>query len=443
MFEEYCRVSPQAIQIEHSVLGQLLVEKSAIQKVKHLLDPVIFCKNENKTICEIMLIMLEKSIPINTLTLVQELRDSGKIEEVGGVKYITSLTRRILSASEIEVYVEKLIEKHIQRQLIENNVIQQKLVWEDDCNVIDVMQQQNKQNEQLLQKIAGLTKINKSIKDLAFASMNTYYKLKEGKNEHKYKINIAKFDENVLFEKGDLIILAGRPGMGKTAFALQMARGFEASGNKTLFISLEMTAQKLISRILIAEANIDNKRFRYGNLNCEEEERLKLALDNVIKLNINIDDEPSQSVAKIESKILINNPDVVIIDYLGLIPLPNKSTRNEELGLVSSGLKSIAKKINIPIVALHQLSRGTERQSNKRPMLSDLRESGHLEQDADIVLLLYRDDYYDFRAENLNIEIIVAKYREGSRGSIELSKDYQLSNFSSVQKEFINYKPNF
>jgi len=249
------------------------------------------------------------------------------------------------------------------------------------------------------------------------------------------------------FERGDLIILAARPGMGKTAFALFYARKMCKMGKRVLIISLEMTAKKLIGRMVCGEAEISSFKFRQGQLSEQETQAMNNGLNIVYDWDLVINDIAPMSLSEISGLAMVEAQkgiDMVIIDYMGLIQLPNKGNLNNELGVVSQGLKLLAKRLNVPVVALHQLSRKVEERGDKRPLLSDLRDSGNIEQDADIVMFLYREAYYNKNIEPGEIEILISKYREGEANKfLKLVHDKEIKNFYTSEYDMKLNTPNF
>lgn len=428
---------PNAIEIEKSLLGQLIIDSNCFINIIDIIKEEMFFNDNNKIIFSSLLKMHEEKRSIDTLTIIDYLRKISKIEEAGGVSYVCNLSKNIFSGQNIREYALILLEKYLQRKLINFNYIQSKRINTDyEFNLIDEIDIINEELKGINNIITGISNKKLSITELLLLSLEKYYIKKTNKIKNEYEINIKDIDRNLMIERGDLVLIGARPAIGKTSFALQIAREYSKNNKKGLFFSLEMTKDKLINRILIAETGIDNTRFRYGSLYNEEEEKLNKKVREIESWNLIIEDKPALSLLQIEAMATIEQPDYIIIDYLGLVKLAEKDTRNNELGGVSRGLKSLAKKLNIPIIALHQLSRAVESRGNKRPMLSDLRDSGELEQDADIILFIYRDAYYTKNYDNKEVEIDIAKYREGASGFVRLEHDYQISNFKSTNNIF-------
>jgi len=422
------KIPPRAIELEKSVIGQILINSDSFVNVSDILTSEMFYKKENQTFYEALQLMFNNKEQIDTLTFVNHLRNTGKIEEVGGVMAVMQLTNNILSSTNIRSHAKIILEKYLQRKLIAFNYLQVERL-NNEFKLVSEIELISKEITNISQKYVGINTKSLSFMDLLLLNIESYYTKKNTEVKNEYEFGISELNKNLMIERGDLILLAGRPAMGKTAFALQLIRDFSRTGKKGLVISLEMTKEKLISRIVIAEAKIDNKRYRMGQLQSYEETRLNEVTRKIDNWNLSITDKSSLTISEIETLVIMENPEYVVLDYLGLVYLEGKDTRNNELGAVAKRLKAVAKRVNIPIIALHQLSRDVEKRGDKRPILSDLRDSGELEQDADVIIFLYRDAYYTKISNNMEIEIDIAKYREGASGFIKIEHDYQVSNF--------------
>lgn len=308
-----------------------------------------------------------------------------------------------------------------------------------DTDPFDEMSMQDDEAMRIKELLYSARRSEK-FKDMLIAARADFYKrqakIKAGDNVLEFPVGISEFDKKIMMERGDLVVLAARPGMGKTAFALYILRSLSKQGKRVLFFSLEMTTKKLIGRIVCGEAGIDSERYRKGMLYEEELKLMNSATDSIYDWSVEVYDAAPMTVEDIYGAVMVEaqkGVDFIIIDYLGLIKLPNRDSRNNELGDITSGLKRLAKKANVPVVALHQLNRKCEERGDKRPLLSDLRDSGNIEQDADIVMFLYRDDYYKGKNQDKDniVEVLVAKYREGEApAKIKLSYSYNLTNFN-------------
>ena len=417
---------------EQSILGCLLIDESAYPRIKAKIKAEYFEESKHRIIFRTISKLNEKGVPVDTLTLVQELRKTNDVESAGGVAYISGLLRNTVSARNVEAYAQDLAENYVQRKLVVyNNEVNLRL--KEPFNTIDEINQQMKDCEQALQILTGLDTTTLSLQERVIERLQNYYNNKNKTDVQTYESNIRAFDGAIRIDKGDLVIIGARPAMGKTALMLQLCRNYAKKGMKCIIFSLEMTAQKLTDRIIISEAVISNDRYRKGELYKDEEVKLNTIGKKLEGCNIVIQDKPLQAIYDIESMTLIEQPDIIFIDYLSLISTPDKDTRNNEIGAITRGLKKLAKRADIPIVVLHQLSRAVEKRQDKRPILSDLRDSGEIEQDADIVLFLYREKYY-FPEKDCEqaIEMIIGKYREGASGTfVKLYHDEQISNIGT------------
>jgi replicative DNA helicase len=437
-FELHGKVPPQAIEIEESVIGMIMINLGAFERVNSILTAEMFYKDVHQIIYRAFQELNATKTGIDTLTVVEKLRSMGELENVGGLMKVVGFTNKVLSDAHWEFHSKIILEKYIQREMINNAMRNQSQYFDDGINIIDNLGEEIKSAEKLLSLYSGKHARASTISELAENSVERYYN-RENKTDKGILTDIHVIDKHLKIEGGDLVILAARPAMGKTAIILQFARNFAKQGMKGLFISLEMTAQKLTDRMIIAEAGIDGSRYRNGALNNIEKQELNKGKSKVANMRLTIDDYPAQSVYEIEAKALQHQPDFLIIDYLGLIRLQGKENRNIELGSVTRTLKGLAKKLNIPVFALHQLSRDVEKRGDKKPIMSDLRDSGEIEQDADVILFLYREKYYNLQCQRDEIDVIISKYREGESGKIlSVAHDYQLANiFSTVTLEAI------
>ena len=414
---------------EQAIIGCLLTEPITILKCDRINEQMFEdsrCRYIFKAISELK----RNDMSIDIITVKNQLDMMGANIEY---THITELSRKQISAANIDNYIDTLVYSYAKRALKVNNGLQNQRL-QDDFSPIEEIEFSMKELNSILDILSKTGRQEQTITSLLVDRLRSYFSRKT-KKELEYVTGIYDYDKVITYERGDLAILAARPGMGKTSFALQLARIF-AQRMKVLFISLEMTAGKLTDRIIIAESGIDNERYKRGNLHQNEETQLNEISKQIENLQIVIDDRSSLSMNEIEILVMKQAPDIVFIDYLGLVRLPQKDSRNNELGYVSRTLKGLAKKSNIPIIALHQLNRGAETRADKRPFLAELRDSGEIEQDADSVVFLYSDEYYE-RKDRSRIEVIVAKNREGkSNVFIELEHDYQLSNFKSKTSWF-------
>jgi replicative DNA helicase len=424
---------PQDVDVERSVLGMCIAIENSYKSIHGLITSEMFYRDDNKSIFQAIENLFADGEPIDLITVKNELRKMEKLEQVGGAITLSKLSRSILSAANLKSHALIIHEKFLKRKMIEYNYQKMQRTMETDFDLFEELHKQSEEQNELI----NLINQNRQSKNFmqALSECHQDYNNRKKKTTKDYRIGIEKIDNVLKFEENNLIIIAARPGMGKTAFALHITKQYSKRNMKGLFLSLEMTTNQLLSRVICAEADIRNNDFRHGNLSEMEEKKLLKTIENISDWQLTIDDESYLNITGIEARLIAAKEkgiDYCIIDYLGLIALPQKGTRNDELGEVSRMLKILAKKINIPIIALHQLSRKVEERRCKIPMLSDLRDSGNIEQDADIVIFLHREDYYSADKTNI-IDIITAKYREGSTGQTQLKTNSSLTKFEELE----------
>jgi len=431
---EYGRIPPQAVDLEEAVLGAIMLEKDAVLSVLDILRPDSFYKDNHKKIFKAIvdLSMAEKAIDI--LTVTEELRRTKELEEVGGPLYITQLTSKVASAAHLEFHARIVQQKYIQRELIRVSSGIQKLAFDDSIDVDDLLDQAEMDLFEIAEgnikretsKINVL--INDAIKQIEEASK---------REDHLSGVpsGYTKLDRITSgWQRSDLAIIAARPSMGKTAFMLSMARNISVDHKRPIAIfSLEMSSLQLVNRMIVSETELPSDRIRNGRLEEYEWKQLEFKIKSLVDAPIFIDDTPAISIFELRAKArrlkVQHDVEMIFVDYLQLMtgPVDHKGNREQEVSAISRALKSIAKELNVPIIALSQLNRSVElRSGNKRPQLSDLRESGAIEQDADLVLFIHRPEKYDiFEDERGNstlgiAEIIVAKHRNGPIGDVNL-----------------------
>lgn len=425
---ELGKVPPHDIEAEQAVIGSMLTDQEAVYAAIERLKPEDFYREDNKQIYTAILNIYNKAEPIDIITLKAELSSMGKLDAVGGLEYIVELPEKVPTTANVDRYIKIVEEKSLLRNLIRaaNEILSSGYAQEDDVEnivdhaekkIFDVMQKKSQK---------GYT----TIKDVLVES---FTKLEELYNQKEHITGVptgfAELDKKTAGLHGsELILIAARPAMGKSAFALNIGSYAATRANVPVAIfSLEMSKEQVGNRILCSEALVDSNNVRTGELNDEELGKLAETSGELSQAPIYIDDTPGISVMEIRAKCrklkLEKNIGLVIIDYLQLIQGSGKtSSREQEIAEISRSLKILAKEIEVPVIALSQLSRAVEARPDHRPMLSDLRESGSIEQDADIVMFLYRDDYYNEDSEKKNIaEVIIAKQRAGSTGTVELA----------------------
>jgi replicative DNA helicase len=434
------KIPPQNIEAEQSILGSMLLSRDAIIDASEVLKGEDFYKESNKKLFEIIMDMFEKNIPVDLITIVDELRRQNLLEAVGGIEYITNLSSNVISTANVSHYASLVREKAILRRLIKaSSEIMEMGYQEDDVhNVLDIAEQK------IFDIAQGRNTSNFApIKDVL---MNTFYNIEKLYKNKGHLTGIPSgFPDLDLktsgFQPSDFILVAARPSMGKTSFALNIAQNAALFTNLPVAIfSLEMSKEQLVNRMICSTANIDSQKLRTGNLDDDDWPKLAAAMAPLSTAPIYIDDTPGISVMDIRAKCrrlkLEKNLGMVLIDYLQLMQgKGNPESRQQEVSEISRSLKGLARELQVPIVTLSQLSRAPEARSDHRPVLSDIRESGAIEQDADIVMFLYRDDYYNKDSEKKNIaELIIAKHRNGPTGTVELLWMGQFTKFVSIDK---------
>ena len=439
---EVGKVPPHDIEAEQAIIGSMLTDKDAVIAAVEKLKPEDFYREDNKAIYESILSLYSKSEPIDIITVKDELTSNGKFDMVGGLEYLAILPDKVPLTSNIEQYIKIVEEKSILRNLIKASTEIINLGYEQteetdaiidiaEKKIFDIMQRKNQK---------GYSQI-KDILIETFAEIEKLY------NQKGYVTGVptgfVDLDQITAgLHNSDLILVAARPAMGKSAFALNIASHAAIKGNiPTVIFSLEMSKEQLVNRILCCEAMVDGNKVRTGKIEEADWVKLATALGPLSEAPIYIDDTPGISIMEIRAKCrklkLEKNIGLIVIDYLQLIQGTGKkgASREQEISEISRSLKILAKELDVPVIALSQLSRAAEQRQDHRPMLSDLRESGAIEQDADIVMFLYRDDYYNQETEKKNIaEVIIAKHRAGSTGTIELLWLGNYTKFANIEK---------
>jgi replicative DNA helicase len=455
-------VKPPAVpEVEAAVLGAMLIEKEAVSKALELLTAESFYVKEHKLIFEAMVHLFQSTEPIDTVTLYNELKKREKLEEAGGVVYISKLAQNISSAANIEYHAKIILEKEILRGLIttSHNIARDAYAGTDDA--FDLLDEAERRIFEITEK-----HLKKSFQgmDKAVREALEYIEAIHSNSNTKFSVPTGFYELDELlggFQKSDLIIIAARPSMGKTALALTLARNAAIDHKVPVgLFSLEMSTMQLVIRMLCAEGRLNAHQVRTGKLPHEEGVKLSRNAHKLIEAPIYVDDTPSQSILEIRAKArrlkVEKNIGIIMIDYLQLMTGPAKAeSREREISQISRSLKALAKELNIPVIALAQLNRAVETRNDKRPQLSDLRESGSIEQDADVVIFLNRPEYYGImKDENGNsnegvAEVIIGKQRNGPVGDVRLAfiKEYarfenlaharQIEEYSGVPNEDI------
>ena len=441
------KLPPQALDLEESVLGALMLEKDALTNVIDILKPENFYKDANKEIYQSIIDLFNDSEPIDLLTVTSQLKKNGKLEYVGGSFYVTQLTTRVNSASNIEYHARIILEQSIKRQLIEVSGEVQKEAYEDTTDVFDLLDN----TEQSLFDISEshIRKNYSQVKGLMKEAIDEL-QAKKTKKDGITGVPSGFIDlDNITsgWQPSDLVIIAGRPSMGKTAFVLSMMRNASIDHEMPIALfSLEMSSLQIVNRLISSEAELDSDKIKKGNLKDYEWQQLLHKTDQLNNAKIFIDDTPALSILELRAKSrrLKSQHDIqcIIVDYLQLMSGEygkSSGNREQEIASISRSLKAIAKELNIPVLALSQLSRAVEtRGGDKRPVLSDLRESGSIEQDADMVLFIYRADRYDITEDedgNLTAgvaEVLLRKNRNGPTGKVKLKFIERFAKFADM-----------
>jgi replicative DNA helicase len=438
------RTPPHNIEAEQAVLGAVFLEQEALTVASELLMPEDFYRAAHQKIFQVMLSLSDKGEPLDLITVTSELADQNLLEEVGGVSYLNDLASSVPTAANVEYYAKIVEEKSILRRLIRTatSIASDGYAREDD--VAGLLNEAEKKVLEVSQrKNAGAFQ---NIKDVLVVTYDKIEMLHNRKGDITgIPTGFTELDRMTAgFQRNDLIIVAARPSVGKTAFALNIAQNVATKTDENVAIfSLEMGADQLVMRMLCAEGNIDAQRLRTGSLTSEDWGKLTMAMGSLSNAGIYIDDTPGIRVSEIRAKCRRLKQEsglgMILIDYLQLIQGNGKpgENRQQEVSEISRSLKALARELQVPVIALSQLSRGVESRQDKRPMMSDIRESGSIEQDADIVAFLYRDDYYDRETENKNIiEIIIAKQRNGPVGTVELAFVKEYNKFVNLERRF-------
>ncbi len=437
--EDNLKVPPNSIDSEQSIIASIILDKDAIMTVGEILKPEDFYSETNKVIYECMLNLNNRLEPIDTVTLSEELKKQEEINDVDKkISYITDLSTTITETGNIKHYAEIIKQKSILRKLIKasNEIIN--LGYSSNTKVEDVLEIAEKKIFDISQERTG--EDFKSISSVLLEAYDIIENLFINKSEIT-GITTGFDDLNRKingFQKTDLLLIAARPAMGKTAFSLNLVlnAALKADASVAVF-SLEMSREQLVQRMLSSQSNIELKKLKTGKLSENDWPRIVETMSVLSSLKIHIDDTPGIKISELRSKCrklkMEKGLDLVLIDYLQLMEGEgNNESRQQEISKISRSLKILAKELNCSVVALSQLSRAPEQRADHRPMLSDLRESGAIEQDADIVMFLYRDEYYNQDSDKKNIgEVIVAKNRHGETGSVELVWFGEIQKFAN------------
>ena len=436
------KIPPHDVDAEQAILGSMLTDQDAVIDAMEVLKPEDFYREDNKYIYQSIINLYNRGEPIDIITVKAELTSMQKFEAVGGIEYLATLPDKVPLVANADKYIKIVEEKSILRQLIKVANEIQSLGYAQNEEIDNIVDQSEKMIFNIMQgkNQKGYTQI-KDVLVETFAELEKLYNQKE--TITGVPTGFADLDYKTAgLHNSDLVLIAARPAMGKSAFALNIATYAAINTKKPVVIfNLEMSKEQLVNRMLCSEAMVDSNKIRTGKIDEEDWIKLATALGPLSEAPIYIDDTPGISVAEIRAKCrklkLEKNIGLVVIDYLQLIQGSGKrnASREQEISEISRSLKILAKELDVPVIALSQLSRAAEARQDHRPMLSDLRESGAIEQDADIVMFLYRDDYYNPDSEKKNIaEVILAKHRAGSTGTVELLWMGNYTKFANLDK---------
>jgi len=424
---------PQSVDVEASLLGSLLIDPDAVVKIADIVKPVDFYDDRHRKIYEACTRLYEQQSPIDIITLSEELKADGVLHDIGGASYLTELTNTVPTATHVEQYAAIVATKSIRRRLIAaSNEISQ-IGFDEKRTIAELVEEAESKLFEVSQRHVKNDII--SMEDILATSFERLDELHKDKGTIRGVSTGYKDLDNVLagFQKSDLIVLAARPSMGKTALALNFAQNIAVKSEESvLMFSLEMSKEQLVDRLLASEAGVNSWNLRTGNLSDNDFEKIGYAMGVLSEAKLFIDDTPGITVSELRTKArreAHKRPlGLIVVDYLQLMSGGAKfggdGNRVQEISEISRGLKGVARELNVPVLALSQLSRSVESRSPQIPQLSDLRESGSIEQDADVVAFIYREDYYNPESERPNImDLLIRKHRNGPTGKVELYFD--------------------
>lgn len=433
------RLPPQNIDAEEAILGGILLDPEAIGRIAEVLHPKAFYISAHQDIYRAALTLHSQGQPTDLMSMASWLYDQGILDKVGGQKRLAQLIDCTISAANIDQYAQLVMDKYLRRQLIHVGNEVSRLGYNTSEPIERVL-------DQAEQKVFGITQVRptQSLSSTADILTSTFSDIESRSLGLVLPgITCGFYDLDAMtqgFQRSDLIIAAGRPAMGKTSLCLSIARNIAAYHKLPVAVfSLEMSKEQLVYRLLSSEVQIETGRLRSGRISQAEWEPLGHAISNLSQLPVFIDDTPNVSILEMRSKVRRLQAEnggalgLVLVDYLQLMESSGSDNRVQELSRVTRGLKGLARELNVPVIALSQLSRGVESRTNKRPMMSDLRESGAIEQDADLIMMLYRDEYYNPDTPDRGVaELIIAKHRNGPVGTVRLLFEPQYTRFRNL-----------
>lgn len=437
---------PQSVDVEASLLGSLLIDPDAIVKIADIVKSIDFYDSRHRKIYEACVRLYEQGSPIDIITLSEELKADGSLREVGGAAYITQLTNTVPTATHAEQYAGIVSTKSIRRRLIAASNEIAEIGYDEKRTIAELVEEAESRLFEVSQRHVKNDII--SMEDILADSFERLDGLHKDKGAIRGVPTGYKDVDNLLagFQRSDLIILAARPSMGKTALALNFAQNVAVgSGSSVLMFSLEMSKEQLVDRLLASEAGVNSWNLRTGNLSDADFEKIGHAMGTLSEAKFFIDDTPGITVSELRTKARREahkqELGLIVVDYLQLMSggakFGGSENRVQEISEISRGLKGIARELNVPILALSQLSRSVESRSPQIPQLADLRESGSIEQDADVVAFIYREDYYNPDSERPNImDIFIKKHRNGPTGKVELYFDRERQKIKSLETKY-------
>lgn len=444
MSETTGRLIPQNLEAEKSVLGAILIDESVISDIVTVVKPRDFYESKHQAIFDAMVKLFEKSSPIDLLTLTDQLKKNKDLTKIGGSAYLAELTNYVPTASHAEAYAKMVAQAATRRRLIKASSSITDLAYEEGTTVDELLGKAEKE----IFSVSDSNSVGDlvSLEDILTESFDRIEALHKNQGALRGVSTGYRDLDNMTagFQRSDLLILAARPAMGKTTFVTNLAYNVATIAKQpVLFFSLEMSKEQLVDRMLADASGVDSWKIRTGNLNDEDFSKLSEAMGEMAEAPIMIDDTPGLSILEMRTKArrAAHNRELglIIVDYLQLMQASTRSNdgnRVQEVSEISRGLKLIARELNVPVVALSQLSRTVENRNPKIPQLADLRESGSIEQDADIVMFIYREAYYEPETERQNItDLIIAKHRNGPVGKVELYFHPERLRFMSLDKD--------
>lgn len=441
---------PHNLEAEASLLGSIIIDNDSLFKIADTISDDDFFSDKHKYIYRAITGLYEKHKPIDVLTVSDRLKTDGFLEMIGGPSYLTELTNFVPTAAHVEQYAEIVAQKAVRRRLIGSGTETVQLGYDESKPVQDIVESAETALFNVSEKSVKQTV--DSLENIIADSFERFDNLHKNKGASRGLPTGFTDIDDILggIQPSDLLILAARPSMGKTAFSLNLAHNIAAKTLRpVLFFSLEMSKEQLVDRLLSMQAGIDSWALRTGNLSDKDFEKLADGMGALSQVPIFIDDTASLTVSDMRTKArrLAHKEDLgmIVVDYLQLMSggarFKNSDSRVQEISEISRGLKAIAKELNVPVIALSQLSRSVESRRPQIPQLADLRESGSIEQDADVVAFIYREEYYNPETDKKNItEILIKKHRNGATGTVELFFDKEQQKFRSLAKGYDPFK---